>query len=223
MENKILELQQNQNNLRELEQFYNNGIVDNLLENIEKEKEKVVNEMINFAEERRTACKWNKDGDELAFEVQTNPIVINQTFFKPILKINSQEPQYNAEKLAMVYDYYTYLVAEVNDKICNYPSSLKSFCRFAGITTTTLRNYKNCDDLNMRIIAEKIYDQVEDDNITMGQLGIAKEKTTIFKLKTQNEVIEREQPKISINITEKPDTDRIAERLEKYKVFAEKR
>ena len=122
----------------------------------------------------------------------------------------------------MVFDYYNFLVAKVNDEITSYPSSLKNFCHFAGITTTTLRNYKNSDDLAMRTLVEKIYDYIEDDNVSLSQLGMAKEKTTIFKMKTQNEVVEKEQPKVNINITEKPDMDRINERINAYKVFAEK-
>jgi hypothetical protein len=93
----------------------------------------------------------------------------------------------------------------------------------AGITFNTLKSYRNSDDYNMRIIAEKIYDQIGDENITMSQLGIAKEKTTIFKMKSQNEMVEKEQPKININITEKPDMEAIQQRLNKYKQFADKK
>ena len=41
------------------------------------------------------------------------------------------------------------------------------------------------------------------------------------RLKSINRMIE--QPKVSINITEKPDYDRIQERLNKYKNFANKK
>lgn len=221
-ENEIIELKNTQNEIRELEQFYNTGKVDNILENIEKEKEKVVQEMIKFAKEHEQAVKFDRDGDVIQWGVVTRPIVITNLFFKSIVPISCQEPQYNAEKLGMVFDYYNFLVAKVNDEITSYPSSLKNFCHFAGITTTTLRNYKNSDDLAMRTLVEKIYDYIEDDNVSLSQLGMAKEKTTIFKMKTQNEVVEKEQPKVNINITEKPDMDRINERINAYKVFAEK-
>ena len=93
----------------------------------------------------------------------------------------------------------------------------------AGITLNTLRGYKNSIDLNMRVIAEKIYDQIGDENITMSQMGIVKERSTIFKMKSQNELVEKQQPKVSINITEQPDMDRINERLDKYKKYAKKK
>ena len=75
----------------------------------------------------------------------------------------------------------------------------------------------------MRVVAEKIYDQVGDDNLSMAQLGIVKDRSTIFKMKSQNEMVEKQQPNININITEKPDMDRIAERIGKYKNFANKK
>ena len=123
----------------------------------------------------------------------------------------------------MVFDYYCELLAEVNDKIGYFPSSLTSFCKLAGITLNTLRGFRYGEDLNMRIVAEKIYDQISDENLTLSQLGDVRERSTIFKLKSQNELVEKEQPKVSINITEKPDYDRIQERLNKYKYFANKK
>ena len=70
---------------------------------------------------------------------------------------------------------------------------------------------------------EKIYDQIGDENITMSQMGMVKERTTMFKMKSQNELVEKEQPKININITEKPNFEQIEERINKYKQFARKK
>ena len=57
----------------------------------------------------------------------------------------------------------------------------------------------------------------------MSQMGVVKERSTIFKMKAQNEIVEKEQPKVTINITEKPNMERIEERINKYKVFANKK
>ena len=210
-------------NVRELEQFYTNNKVDNMLEKIEEQKQKIVNEMIDFANSHTVPCKWDKEGNTVSYKINANPLVINQYFFKPIVSIGSIEPEYNAEKLALVFDYYCYLVSEVNDKIGSFPSSLTSFCKLAGITSSCLKKYKNSSDLNMRIIAEKIYDQIGDTNITMSQLGYVSERSTIFKMKSQNEIFEKEQPKVHINIVDAPDMEQINARLEKYKHFATKK
>lgn len=217
-----LEIKQ-KNDLVELEQFYTNGKVDNILANIEKEKEKIVEDMIKYASDKEKPCKWDKEGYPIAYKVDINPVVVNNMFFKPIVSIGSIEPEYSPEKLALVFDYYCDLVAEVNDKIGNFPSSLTSFCRFAGITFTYLRKLRNSSDYNMRVIVEKIYDQIGDSNVTMSQMGMVRERTTIFKMKSQNEMVEKEQPKININITEKPDMEAIQQRLNKYKQFADKK
>lgn len=212
-----------QNSIRELEEFYVNGTVENMLTSIEEKKKELVADMINYAETHRVPIKWDEEGNPTAYRPQMNPLVINNYYFKSIVPIGSQEPIYNAEKLAMVYDYYCDILTNINDKIGYFPSSLTSFTKLAGITMSTLRSYRNSDDLNMRIIAEKIYDQIGDENITMAQMDIVKERSTLFKLKSQNEMVEKQQPNININITEKPDVVRIQERLEKYKAFADKK
>lgn len=209
--------------IRKLEEFYVNGTIADLMPVINEKKEELVKDMIVYASEHRQPVKWDKEGNPISFAIITNPLVVNNKFFKSIVPLGMQEPCYNAEKLSLVFDYYCDLVSEVNDKIGDFPSSLTSFCKLAGITLTTLRNYKNSPDYNMRVIVEKIYDQIGDENITLSQIGRLSEKTTIFKLKTQNEIIEKVQPTVHINITEQPDMERIAERLSKYSNFSKKR
>ena len=215
--------QEIQNSIRELEKDYVEHKVETMLDSIEEKKQELVADMIKYAEEHTKPVKWDKEGNELDFKVEINPVVINNYFFKSIVPITSQEPMYNAEKLGMVFDYYCEILAEINDKIGNFPSSLTSFCKLAGITLATLRNYRNSSDYSLRVVAEKIYDQIGDENITMSQIGVIRERSTIFKMKSQNEIIEKEQPKVNINITEKPDIKRIEERLSKYKHFATKK
>lgn len=222
---KKQELQlKNQQDIRELEQFYTNGEIENLLEKVEEKKEELVNKMIEYADRNTKPVKFDKEGNPLDYEVQINPVVVSNYFFRPITPLTNQEPIYNAERLGMVFDYYCDLIAEVNDKIGNFPSSLSLFCRFAGITTTTLRNYKNSTDYNMRVVVEKIYDQVGDENLTLSQLGAVREKSTIFKLKAQNEMVEKVQPTINLNANIiDVDMDKINERLAKYKNYAVKK
>lgn len=213
----------NHNDLRVLEQDYIDSKVENVMDEVEKHKEELVNEMVKYSNDHTKPCKWDKDGNPTEYSIKINPLVINNYFFKPIIPITCQEPIYNAEKLGMVFDYYCSLIAEVNDKIGYFPSSLTSFCKLAGITLVKLREYRNSPDINMRIVVNKIYDQIGDENITMSQMGMVKERSTIFKMKSQNELVEKEQPKVSINITERPNMDRINERLSKYTQFANKK
>lgn len=221
---KILEKRKkNQDKARQLEKFYTEGKVEDILSNLEKRKKELVDDMINYAQEHKKPIKWNKDGIPIRFKVDFNPFVVENVFFKSIVPIGCQEPDYNAEKLSLAYDFYCQLLVEVNNNIGQYPASLTSFCHFAGITLNTLRQYRNSPDLAMRTITEKIYDQIGDTNVTMSQLGIVKERSTLFKLKSQNELVEKEQPKVNINIVEAPDMQRIEERINKYKSFADKK
>lgn len=219
-----LEIQKNnQNELRKLEKFYNTNEIDTLFKDVETKKQELVEKMIQYAKDHEKECKWTKDGDPIDWKVEINPLVINNYFFKSIVPIGSQEPIYNAEKLSMVFDYYCDILAEVNDKIGNFPSSLTSFCKMAGITLNTLRNYRNSQDYSMRVIAEKIYDQIGDENITMSQMGVVRERSTIFKMKAQNEIVEKVQPQVKVNVNTEIDINKINERLNKYKRFATKK
>lgn len=214
---------QRQSELRDLEQFYSENKVDNMLTKIEAKKKEITQEIIEYAQTCKVPCKWNDEGDPIAWKMKVHPLVITNYFFKPITPIASVEPIYNAEKLSLVFDYYCDILAEVNDKIGDFPSSLTSFCKLAGITSATLRNYKNSDDLNMRIVAEKIYDQIGDVNITMSQMGIVRERSTIFKMKSQNEMVEKVQPNVNVNIIEPLDMESIQSRIAGYKRFATKK
>lgn len=220
---KLADEAKNKQSVRELEQFYTNGKVDTMLKSIDKKRDEVIAEMEKYAKENTKPVKWNEEGQPVKFAVDSNPLVVLNYFFKPITPLSCQEPIYSAEQLGMIFDYYCEILANVNAKIGYFPSSLTSFCKLAGITTSTLRQYKASPDYNMRVVAEKIYDQIGDENITMSQMGYVKERTTIFKMKSQNEIVEKVQPNININITEKPDIERIAERIGKYKAFANKK
>lgn len=207
--------------LRELENFYVNGTIEDVNQKIEELKEQKVNEIIKYAKDHEKEI-FNKDGDVVGHRVEYNPLVVSNVFFKSICPLSNAMPKYNAEKLGMVYDYYTYLVTEVNEKIGNYPSSLANFCKLAGITTRELAGYKRSSDYDMRVVVEKIYDDIGNDNITMSQMGRAKETSTLFKLKTQNEIVEKTNPNINISYKEIIDTTKLNTNLEKYKKLLEK-
>lgn len=214
--------EQNKITVRELEEFYVNGTVSDMTKAIDTLKEEKVNEMIKYADEHKKYI-YNKDGDIIDDYVEVKPIVISNYFFRSICPLHNKVPIYSAEKLGIVFEYYNYLISEINDKIGNYPPSLLSFCKLAGISYQTLREYRNSSDIEMRNVVEKIYDQLGDDNLTMSQIGQVKEKSTIFKLKAQHEMVEKVQPNVNITYKEVVNTDRINANLEKYKDFIEKK
>ena len=204
--------------VQDLEQFFVNGTVLDVNDKLEELKEQKVNEMIEYAKTHEKPI-FNKDGDVIAVRVDMNPLVVNNVFFKTINPLGNKIPMYNAEKLALIYDYYLYLVTEVNDKIGNFPSSIPSFCKLAGISTKDLREYRRSADIDMRNIVEKIYDEIGDNNLSMAQLGMVKGTPTQFKMKTQNEMVEKQQPNVNITYKEVINTDRMDKNLEKYKAL----
>ena len=65
-----------QDKARELEQFYTNGKVDDILESLEKRKKELVEDMISYAQEHTKECKWDREGNPIDFKVDFNPFVV---------------------------------------------------------------------------------------------------------------------------------------------------
>lgn len=217
-ENNLEIEKQNQIQLRELEAEYISSKINELPAYIEEQKNEITKELIDYAA-RNEYTLTDRLGNVVGTAVRLKPIVITNYFFKPVCPITSKIPEYNAEKLGIVFDYYLYIIAEINDKIGNFPSSLTTFCKLAGITMSTLRSYKNSSDIDMRNLVEKIYDQVSDENVTLSQMGMVRERSTIFKMKSQNEVTETVTPNVNLNFTEIVDTTVVNDRINKYKNF----
>ena len=202
--------------LKDLETFFVNGTVENMVEKLDVLKEIKVNQMIEYANNHKKPL-FDKYGEIVDYVTIMNPLVVNNIVFKSISPLGSKVPNYNAEKLALIFEYYLYLITEINDKIGDFPSSLASFCKLAGISTKDLRMYRNSSDLDMRNIVEKIYDEIGDNNLFMAQLGKLKGTPTQFKLKTQNEMVEKANPNVNITYKEVVNTSRIEQNIEKYK------
>lgn len=209
--------------VRKLEEFYVNGTVSDLIPELNKQKDKMVEKMIEYAKENKIACKWDKDGYPVDYTVEIKPIVINNYFFKSIVPLGSKIPTYSAEQIAMAFDYYMDIITNINVHIGNYPTSLTTFCKFLGISMATLRNYRNSEDMDMRNIIEKIYDQIGEENLTMSQMGVAKEKSTLFRLKTQNEIVEKATPNVNITYKTTINKDDLENKLDKYKALLSKK
>lgn len=161
-------------------------------------------------------------GEVIDTYVEVNPIIITNTFFKPIVPFNSN-PVYNSYQIGRIYEFYQELLALINEEIGAFPSSLTLFCRFIGMTLQDFKDLRNSDDENMRIVVQKIIDDVDEANISMAQTGTAKERTTLFKLKAQNEMVEKIQPKVNVNIKANIDDNRVKGNILEYQEFLGKK
>lgn len=215
-------VEKNKYDLRKLEEFYVNGTINDLIPALNKRKDELTQDMITYAN-AHTKPIYDRDGNKIDEYVDMNPLVVNNYFFKSICPLGSKIPMYSAEKLALAFDYYMDLISQINDIIGNFPPTLTSFCKLLGISLTTLREYKMSSDLDMRNIVEKIYDQIGDENITFAQLGKTKERSTLFRLKSQNEMVEKATPNVNITYKEVVNTDRLNSNIEKYKKLIDKK
>lgn len=206
------------NNLVQLENFYVNAQFNNLPEVVEHKKEEIVDKLTEFQENYVTI---NEDRQGNKYKI-VNPYLVSTYFFKSINPLSNIEPVYNSEKLAIVWDLYMYLVEQVNMNIDTFNPTLSHFAKFAGISLTTLRNYRNSGDKQMCILLDKIYDETMDSNFTLAQNARLKEKTTALRLKIENEIVEQPVQKQVVNINANLDLDKINSRITELANFNKK-
>ena len=100
--------------------------------------------------------------------------------------------------------------------------NLSSFCAFAGIRLSTFKKYKQSLDEGMRIVVDKIEDGCFDSNITLAQMGYIKERSTVYRMKSEQEKIEKEAPVVHLH-NNQVDLNAIQRRIKETQGLSEKK
>lgn len=208
--------------LATLEKMFVENKIDNIDELIKEKMEQFKKDMaltLIKAEESYV----DSDGNERTrFNVRyKNPLVLNNLFLKSINPYKNIQPEYTAETLNMVFDLYCEILSEVNIQIGTLAPSISSFCKFAGISTPTFKGYKSSPEVEMRTLIDVIEDYCYDTSVAMSQTEFIKERTTIYRMKSEQERMEKEQQKViinakSVNIGEVKDKIKRIQELRKY-------
>ena len=183
-----------------------------------KELEKIRDERIEWVKEYGARClktKFDKYGNGTDY-YDTNPIVISEKVFKKVDKDTKGIILYSVEQLEELYELYRELVLAVNEYAGIFPTSLTTFCKLIGVTIDVLKQYKDTADIEMKKTIDMIYEEINDDNLFLSQLGQTNEKSTIFKLKSQNEMTEKRQPNVNISLKGVINQTKYDKTLEKY-------
>lgn len=208
----------NKTDVRELEAMYVNGKIENLDRIIKDRRDSLVSK-ISYYQKQMKRKERDKKGKEIE-ALNVSPFVLQSYFFKSINPLGNKEPMYNAEKLAIVWDLYCEIVTEINMKIGDFMPNISSFCIFAGITTNTFKRYNKSADGDMVTICEKINDYCFDSNITMAQRGVVAEKSTIYRMKVEEDRGEKAVPQIHLHGNDL-NMDIVKDRLKELEEFNE--
>ena len=187
---------------------------------IEVAKKKTSEEIDKYVA-KHTKNTTDKYGNITDTYVDVNPILISNTFFKSIVPLDAN-PTYSAQELSKLYQYYEFLLTKINDEIGDFPSSLTLFCKLIGISLKQFQEMRASQDENLANVVEKIYNDIEEFNISMAQIGKLKERITLFKLKSQNEMEEKVTPRVNINIKKEINEDKIIGNIDAYSKFVKK-
>jgi hypothetical protein len=186
---------------------------------MKKELEKIKNERIEEIKEygrSHTKTKYDKYGNGTEF-IDSNPIVITERFFKKLDPKMQGVMIYTPEQMSDFYELYRELILATNEYAGIFPTSLTTFCKLIGITIDTLKQYRETStSMEMKKIIDTIFDEINDDNLFLSQLGQTNEKSTIFKLKAQNELTEKKAPNVNVSLKGVIEQAKYDEKLEKY-------
>lgn len=191
-----------------LQKFYVNSQLDNLDELVDARKKEIEEELIAFKNE-------HSDMEDIP------PYILSNYFFKSVTSLQNIEPKYSSEHLAILWELYSYMVEQVNLKLCEFTPRLTHFCKFIGITASTFKNMLKSPDENVKFVATKIKDACYDNGVIMAQLEKHNTRATLYRMKSELEVTEKAQPK-EINVKMPVDLEKINKRIEELKNFNNK-
>lgn len=199
---------------------YTLTIDTNKLEKIVKTKKDEMQDLIKEFTLKYAKFKMDREGNSIN---DTNPYLVSTFFFKSINPMGNVEPIYTSDQLSMVYDLYCYIVEQVNMEIMIFSPTVSHFAKFAGISLNKYNELKNSYDENMKILVEKINADIFDANMTLTQHKKLTEKATTFRMKTENEMLEKKSPNVNVNVSAKTiDLDALNKRITEIKSIAKR-
>lgn len=210
----------NKQEIRVIEQGYVDEEYRDLSLIVERKRKEIEDKLVKYLEDNKQVI-YTKEGTPIT-KPNVNPLLIQKYFFQSINPLVNVEPEYSAEKLGIIWQLYEEMIGKVNAKIGVLVPNLSSFCAFAGIRLTTFKRYKSSVDESMRIVVEKIEDGCFDSNVMLAQMGYVKERSTVYRMKSEQERVEKEAPQVHIH-KDVTDLNAIRNRLNEIKGFSEKK
>lgn len=172
-------------------------------ENLDKillTKEEEFPEKLKEFNRKYVKTKCDRYGNE---ENVFNPLAVANFFFTSINPLPNIEPTYESEQLGKVWDLYKKFINEINLEIGTFNPTLTHFAKFAGITMEKLQEYKTSVDESMRTLANKIFNEIYDSNILLAQNKKLVVSPTEYRMKYENEALEKHAPTVNINLKAK--------------------
>lgn len=214
---KIIKDLEIKNEIVALEKFYVDGQINNLPALVEERKNQVIQDIFDY-KFLHTVEKRNKDGEVTSSKLNITPYITANYFFKSITNLQNIEPQYSGEQLSILWDLYSEIVMQVNINLTQFTPTLSHFCKFIGITSSGFKKMKNSSDEGIKTMANKIIDSLYDGSVTMAELGEHNARASIYRMKSELERTEKEQPQVTINATT-IDLNGINKRINELSIF----
>lgn len=192
---------------------------EKLIAIIEK-KMKELDEKVNDFQLNHLQFKIDKAGNKIN---DTNPFLVSTYFFKTINPMDNVEPIYTSEQLGAVYKLYNDIVERVNMDIMMFQPTLSHFAKFAGLSLEKLNSLKFSTDATMASLVERINSDIFDANMTLAQHKRVTNNSTVYRMKVENEKIEKKAPNVNVSVKAKGiDLDDMSRRLVEIRALSGK-
>lgn len=196
---KIIQDLETKKNIVELEKFYLDGQINNLNEIVEQRKNEIVDKICDYKEQMLPM--YDDDDNLVSYGKHLTPYVVSNYFFRSITNMQNLEPTYSGEQLSILWELYNELVMQVNMNLQEFTPTLSHFCKFIGFTTNGFKKLKKSSDIGISTTATKIDDYFYDNNVRMAELGKHNTRAMIYRMKSEQERLEKETPQITIHAT----------------------
>ena len=170
---------------------------------VERRKQEICDKIEQF--------KLETDDDNYVKGSKT--LIVSDYFFKSLNPYSFIQPSYNVEKLSIAFDLYKKLINEINLKVCKFYPTISHFCSFLGITTVTLNNYKNSEDIDMQNLIDLIDDWIFDSNMRLSENREIDNVTAMFRAKVEQHKTEQTAP-TTVVFAENLNVNEIKERVQ---------
>lgn len=197
---------------------YSINIDDEKLDKLIDDTKSTLDDKIKEFNDKYQRFRLDREGNNVNI---TNPYLVSTYFFKSINPLEMAEPLYNTVQLNKVWKLYQLIVEKINMEVVLFQPTLSHFASFCGLPLEKLQNLRNDPNEGMRLLINRINDEVFNANMTLTQQKYLTERPTTYRMKVENEALEKKAPNVNINIGAKTiDLDAMKERLKSIKAVA---
>lgn len=125
-----------------------------------------------------------EENEIIDFKEKKLPLMqLTERLFEPLINVVGMSPEYSAENIVMLFDFFRECVNEINKNQLYVPQK-EDFCSLCGFSTQKFSQLKNAGSSDMREVCCRIEDYLAKITTQAGLTRQSSESMAIFTLKS---------------------------------------